>query len=108
MSEEKCHTKGLDSQSILNEVTNTLLYEGYSLFPYHRSAVKNQKPIPFGIVFPKMYAKYNKYFSAEMQAECIVRGKGNIGVEITCRFLHLLKGDGGWQTIERKIDSENV
>ncbi len=51
----------LNSESILENLTKTLLYEGYSLFPYHRSAIKNQKPVPFGVIYPKDYNAYNTF-----------------------------------------------
>ena len=34
----------------------TLLFEGYALYPYTPGAVKNATPTPFGIVYPPVYA----------------------------------------------------
>ena len=45
----------LNNHSVLDNLTHTLLYEGYALYPYNRSAIKNQKPVPFGVVFPVDY-----------------------------------------------------
>ncbi len=127
----------LNTQSVLENVTRTLLYEGYALFPYHRSAIKNQKPIPFGVVFPEQYNTYNEHSHSKMQTQCIVTGSEDLQVNITIRFLHLMQIklfekvtsqetaesdfiqvnnvsiDGktcqaGWQTTERKISTGDL
>nr|MDQ6890377.1 hypothetical protein [Bacteroidota bacterium] len=63
---------------ILENLTRTLLYEGYSLFPYHRNAIKNQKPIPFGVVYPADYNAVNVHAHSEMHTDCIVTGEGDL------------------------------
>ncbi len=126
----------LNKNSILDNITRTLLYEGYSLFPYHRSAIKNQKPIPFGVVYPREYNAFNAHAHSNMQTECIVTGDENLIINISVRFLHLKKiqvfekeineteednfipvyelnlngklFQPGWQTIERKLDSGDL
>ena len=40
----------------LDELVDTLLYEGYALYPYTPGATKNATPTPFGIVYPPAYA----------------------------------------------------
>jgi hypothetical protein len=42
--------------SHLDELVDTLLWEGHQLFPYTPSATKNATPTPFGIVYPPAYA----------------------------------------------------
>ena len=37
-------------------LVETLLFEGYALFPYTPGANKNSTPTPFGIVYPPVYA----------------------------------------------------
>lgn len=127
----------LNTDSILENLTRTLLYEGYALYPYHRSAVKNQKPIPFGVVFPQHYNEYNQHSHSNMQTECIVTGSDDLTINITVRFLHLKKIElfqyvtgqdtvegefvpvynlssngtfyqAGWQTIERTLSTGNL
>jgi hypothetical protein len=111
--ENSCKT---DAQAVLDKLTRTLLYEGYSLFPYHRSAIKNQKPIPFGVIYPKIYHLDNPHALTEMQSQCIVVGEPSTSVSVTIRFLHLIGSDPvgdeseekGWQTIEREIIAPNM
>jgi len=40
----------------VNELAETLLMEGYALYPYTPGASKNSTPTPFGIVYPPAYA----------------------------------------------------
>ena len=124
-----------DKDSIIANLTHTLLYEGYSLFPYYRHAVKNQKPIPFGVVYPADYQSFNEHAHCEMVTDCIITGDKNLRISIDVRFLHLIKTEifqkeesasgkhnftpvyelnfkelyqSGWQTIERKISSGDI
>ena len=41
---------------MLDALVDTLLYEGYALYPYTPGATKNATPTPFGIVYPPAYA----------------------------------------------------
>ena len=41
----------------LEELVDTLLWEGHQLYPYTPSATKNATPTPFGIVYPPAYAQ---------------------------------------------------
>ncbi len=107
---------------VLENLTRTVIYEGYSIFPYHRSAVKNQKPIPFGVIYPEKYHINDPHAPSLMRTECIVVGAKGTAINITVRFLHLIttqscepneKSDNstfgnGWQTIERRIHSEDL
>jgi hypothetical protein len=40
----------------LDSLVDSLLYEGYALYPYTPGATKNATPTPFGIVYPAAYA----------------------------------------------------
>ena len=40
----------------LDALVDSLLYEGYALYPYTPGATKNATPTPFGIVYPPAYA----------------------------------------------------
>ena len=83
------NTTNNNAGSILEKLTHTLLYEGYSLYPYYRSAIKNQKPIPFGVIFPKDYNAYNEHSHSHIQSQSIIYGSSDLTVSINVRFLHL-------------------
>lgn len=109
-----------DSDSVLEQITNTVLYEGYSLFPYHRSSVKNQKPIPFGVIYPEEYQMENPSAPSLMQTECIMVANNGSSVNMNLRFLQLtasesntvhtfgMRSQSGWQTVERQINSGDL
>jgi hypothetical protein len=82
---------GFENLPPLDTLVKTLLYEGYSLFPYHRSSIKNLKPIPMGVVYPATYEAYHPEAQAVMQAECIVTGPADMLLDVRVCFLHLQK-----------------
>lgn len=41
----------------LDQLVDSLLFEGYALYPYTPGATKNATPTPFGIVYPPVYAE---------------------------------------------------
>ena len=47
----------------VDRLVESLLYEGYALYPYTPSATKNATPTPFGIVYPPAYADGRHTFS---------------------------------------------
>ena len=46
-----------ERMSGVDELVDSLLYEGYALYPYTPGATKNATPTPFGIVYPPAYAE---------------------------------------------------
>ncbi len=116
------NTSILNAASILENLTKTVLYEGYSIFPYNRSAIKNRKPIPFGVIYPEKYHIHNPHAPSMMQTECIVIAAKVSTINITVRFLHLITTQvhqqsdknyisafqNGWQTIERQVNSGDL
>jgi len=70
----------------VNELVDTLLYEGYALYPYTPGATKNATPTPFGIVYPPAYAESLPSAFDHLELRCVVEGEG---AEIACeaRFL---------------------
>ncbi len=54
----------------LEELLDSLLYEGYALYPYTPGAVKNAMPTPFGIVYPPAYAGASAATHDHLRLEC--------------------------------------
>src|SRR5262249_45230871 len=73
-------------------LARALLYEGYLLYPYRASALKNRRRWAFGALFPPAWPDE----PSKLRAECLLEGGGEI--EVRARFLQL--GDGG--AIERE------
>jgi hypothetical protein len=58
----------------LDELVDTLLWEGHQLYPYTPSATKNATPTPFGIVYPPAHAEGSPHRFARLKLQCIARG----------------------------------
>jgi hypothetical protein len=69
----------------LEELVESLLYEGYALYPYTPGATKNATPTPFGIVYPPAYAERNTSTYERLRIQCVVEGEGELSAEV--RFL---------------------
>ena len=76
----------------VKEIANAVLYEGYLLYPYRQSALKNRTRWTFGAVYPREYSEANGGMEPwTMHTECLVEGlAGDISLDVTVRFLHLL------------------
>ncbi|MGZ8649249.1 MAG: hypothetical protein ACXW08_11585 [Solirubrobacteraceae bacterium] len=59
---------------MLEQLVDTLLYEGYALYPYTPGATKNATPTPFGIVYPPVYAAGSGATFDHLQIECVADG----------------------------------
>jgi hypothetical protein len=60
------------SKSHLDRLVDSLLFEGYALYPYTPGATKNATPTPFGIVYPADYADQQTHAFDRMQLQCVV------------------------------------
>lgn len=75
----------------VKEIANAVLYEGYLLYPYRQSAIKNRQRWSFGVVYPREYSEANGDIEPwTMQTECLVEGDENTSINVYVRFLHLL------------------
>ena len=77
------------------EIARAVLYEGYILYPYRPSSVKNRQRWTFGGVFPKDYVAQDASESCTMQTECLLHGDPAATVEVEVRFLHLVTREVG-------------
>jgi hypothetical protein len=72
-------------------IAKAVLYEGYMLYPYRPSSVKNQQRWNFGVLCPQSYSEAQKGSEAwTMQTECLVEGSSLTGLEVRVRFLQLV------------------
>jgi hypothetical protein len=55
----------------LEQLVDSLLWEGYALYPYTPGATKNATPTPFGIVYPPVYAAECPGAFDHARLECI-------------------------------------
>jgi hypothetical protein len=75
----------------VEQIAKAVLYEGYMLYPYRPSSVKNQQRWNFGVLCPQSYSEVQKGSEAwTMQTECLVEGNAMTRVEVRIRFLQLV------------------
>src|SRR6202035_2014597 len=93
---------GLD---LARKIADAVLYEGYVLYPYRASSVKNQFRWQFGIVAPRSWSESGGE-SYLMRTECLIEPRGTPSVTVTIRFLQIEAQDGAaWETgSERTIE----
>jgi hydrogenase maturation protease len=78
----------------IEAIVNAVLYEGYILYPYRASSVKNRRRWTFGSVYPCEFTE-DENSAASMQTECLVCGQPETAIEAHVRFLHLIRREIG-------------
>jgi hypothetical protein len=76
-------------------IVKATLYEGYILYPYRPSNVKNQQRWTFGGVYPSNHAAQDGGYPSCMQTECLVEGDSETEIQAYVRFLHLVRREVG-------------
>jgi hypothetical protein len=77
---------------LVEKIAKAVLYEGYMLYPYRPSAIKNQQRWNFGVLHPRPYCELQTGSDAcMMQTECLVRGSLRSVLEVKVRFLQLVQ-----------------
>ena len=92
----------LDRDAV-QRVVRSVLYEGYVLYPYRASALKNQRRWMFGTLQPSTDGE-----PSACRTECLVAGSETTRLEVRVRFLQpvqRLDPDGAW---EEAVEHEAV
>jgi hypothetical protein len=74
-------------------IADAVLYEGYILWPYRRSALKNQQRWTFGGVYPRAHSEGREDDPWTVQAQVLVDAGPDAVVEVGIRFLHVVRRD---------------
>ncbi len=65
------------------QIARATLYEGYMLYPYRASSVKNQQRFNFGVLYPRSYSEAQAGTDAwTMQTECLLLGGSEALLEV--------------------------
>ncbi|MFL5820327.1 MAG: hypothetical protein ACJ76S_06545 [Solirubrobacteraceae bacterium] len=76
----------------IRRIADAVLYEGYVLWPYRRSAIKNQRRWTFGGVYPEAHAAARDGDDpSTMQTQCLLEGDGDTALDVGVRFLHVVE-----------------
>ncbi len=89
---------------LIEDIASAVLYEGYLLYPYRASALKNQQRWNFGVLYPRSYAEQQSGADAwGSQTECLLRGHADAKLSVRARFLQLSAPGDSQAAQERDI-----
>ena len=75
----------------VEKIAEAVLYEGYMLYPYRASAVKNQQRWNFGVICPRPYSESQNGTEAwMMQTECLLERASSSRLDVKIRFLQIV------------------
>src|SRR5215813_5804584 len=78
------------------QIARATLYEGYMLYPYRPSSVKNQQRFNFGVLYPRSYSEEQGGTDGwTIRTECLLLSGNEATLEVRVRFLHLVDRQGG-------------
>jgi hypothetical protein len=79
------------SVDLVDRIANAVLYEGYILYPYRASSVKNRSRFNFGVLVPQAYSELQSGTeSSTMRTECLVCGGPQTTLDVRLRFLQVM------------------
>jgi hypothetical protein len=88
--------------SLVDPIARTVLYEGYLLYPYRTSSLKNRQPSTFGSLYASDYSLANGESEPwSMRIECLLRGDQRTRLQGKLRFLQW--GEGPGDVLEREV-----
>jgi hypothetical protein len=71
-------------------IADAVLYEGYVLWPYRRSALKNTRRWTFGGVYPRAHGEVHSDDPWVMRTECLMAAGPEASVDVRVRFLQVV------------------
>jgi hypothetical protein len=76
----------------VEKIAAAILYEGYILYPYRPTAIKNRQRWNFGTLYPRVYAQAQRPEEPyRLVAECLVTAGAEATLDVRLRFLQLLR-----------------
>ncbi len=98
----------------VEKIAAAILYEGYILYPYRPSAIKNRQRWNFGTLYPRVYAQAQRPEEPyRLVAECLVESDAEATLDVRLRFLQLLRQPNApalaWdEAVERTSEHTNL
>jgi hypothetical protein len=74
---------------LARKVADTVLYEGYILYPYRASAQKNRSRWQFGVLMPGEFAAADPSERASAQTEYVMEAGDRVSLTVVLRFLQV-------------------
>jgi hypothetical protein len=90
----------------LERLVDSLLYEGYALYPYTPGATKNATPTPFGIAYPPVYAATLASTFDHLSLRCALTAPPDAVLSASVRFL--VTGGERHQAVAQRLDLQGA
>jgi urease gamma subunit len=81
----------VSTKNAVEQIADAVLYEGFLLYPYRLSSVKNRHRWNFGVLYPEPFAGLNGE-RASVQTECLLEAGEDAAVDVKVRFLQMVSG----------------
>lgn len=99
--------------SHVDAIARAVLYEGYLLYPYRSSALKNQQRWNFGVLYPPSWAAQQTGVDRSyLHMECVALSSGASSIDVSLRFLQIVERHADelarQQAIERRVDLDCI
>ena len=76
----------------VEKIAAAILYEGYILYPYRPTSIKNRQRWNFGTLYPRMYAEAQRPAEPfRLTAECLLVPETHASLDIKISFLQLVR-----------------
>jgi hypothetical protein len=83
----------------VEKIAAAILYEGYILYPYRSTAIKNRQRWNFGTLYPRIYAEaQHPSEPSSLIAECLFVADANASLDAKLSFLQLVRQPLGAET----------
>jgi len=92
----------VSGEAELEQLVDSLLYEGYALYPYTPGSTKNATPTPFGIVYPSVYAATLDTTHDYVELRCGLVAAPDAVLSASVRFL--VSGAERHQAAARRVE----
>jgi hypothetical protein len=95
----------------IQAIADAILYEGYALYPYRTSSLKNQRRLSFGTLAPRAYSEAEGGFEPwQLECACLIEAGPGASIEATVRFLQATAEAsvpaGTWdEAVAREVDT---
>src|SRR5580658_10965144 len=93
----------MSAAGAIEQIANAVLYEGFLLYPYRLSSVKNRHRWNFGVLYPAPFGSLNGERETA-QTECLIEAGATSAVDVKVRFLQLVDES----TVEREVIAANL
>jgi hypothetical protein len=92
----------------IEKIAEAVLYEGYMLYPYRPSSIKNQQRFNFGVLYPLSWCEQQTGSDrCSMQTECLLKADASTRLTVKVRFLQIVQRSIGKLRVPVEEPSED-